>query len=102
MPDWEELDEFFSPDEFSTEGVINHQSGEQISVLGLFDEKPFDAELGEYDMDTSTPRFLCKAADVSNVSNRDTITINTVSYDILKLPEFDGTGLATLTLAKAS
>lgn len=98
-PAWENLDAFLSPDEFATEAVLQLQGGATRQISGIYDEPFLNAELGEYDMDTTRPRLLCKAADVSGVTRGDVLVINGKSLDILSAPQADGTGMATLDLA---
>lgn len=97
-PDWEDLNVFF--DEFADIATINLADETVIeNVKCIYDDPYFNAQLGEYDMDTSRPRITCKMSDVTNVSRGDTLTIKSKTYDILTSPQGDGTGLAMLDLA---
>lgn len=98
-PTWEDLDEFLDVDEFATPATVHRQDGAILSVVGIYDDPYLNAELGEYDMDTSRPRFTCKEVDVPGVTRGDTITIGGVTMDILTAPQSDGTGVALLDLA---
>lgn len=54
-PTWEDLDEFLDVDEFATPATVHRQDGAILSVVGIYDDPYLNAELGEYDMDTSRP-----------------------------------------------
>lgn len=101
-PAWENLDAFFTLDTaggFAKTATIALQAGGTLTVKGIFDDPYLNAELGEYDHDTSDPRFLCKSSEVAAVTRGDTLTLGAVTYDILAAPMHDGTGVATLKLA---
>jgi hypothetical protein len=101
-PSWENLDDFLQLDSaggFANTATIDLQDGSTITVRGIFDDPYLNAQLGEYDHDTSAPRFLCKAADVTAVRRQDELTIDGTTYDVLTAPQDDGTGMATIKLA---
>lgn len=98
-PAWEDLDEFLDPDEFADVAVITLQGGDTLQVTGIYDDPYLNAELGEYDMDTSRPRFTCAEADVVGVTRGDIAVIDGQEFDILSSPQSDGTGMAILDLA---
>lgn len=98
-PAWENLDAFLSPDEFATVAELQLQNGTTRQVRGIYDEPFLNAELGEYDLDTTRPRLLCKASDLVGVKRGDALVINGQTLDILTAPQADGTGMATLDLA---
>lgn len=98
-PDWENLDDFLSTDEFATPAVLQLQGGTTRPISGIYDEPFLNSELGEYNMDTTRPRMLCKAIDVVGVTRGDALVINGKTLDILSTPQADGTGMATLDLA---
>lgn len=99
-PAWEDLGEFLDPQEFASHAVIRFQSGAQRAVVGIFDDPYLNAELGEYDMDNSRPRFLGKFIDFQGVKRGDILELDGQEYDILTSPQPDGTGMATLDLAE--
>ena len=88
-PSWENLDDFFSTDEFGLEAIINIQDAGTIVVSGILDDPYLNAELGEYDTDTNDPRLTCKEVDILAVRRGDTAVINDKTYDILNSPESD-------------
>lgn len=100
-PAWEDLDAFLTLDTsggFASTATIALQGAGTISVRGIFDDPYLDAQLGEYHLDTSAPRFLCKSSEVGDVARGDTITIGATVYDITESPMHDGTGMATIKL----
>lgn len=100
-PAWENLDEFFSTDDFAVVGVVTRKAGGTFSVKGHFDDPYLNAALGDaLDRDDIRPKFMCKMSDVANVVRFDTITIEGRTYDILSAPHGDGTGTAVLDLAQ--
>lgn len=102
-PSWENLDTFLQGDAvggFAVTATIALQDGRTLPpIKGIFDDPYLNAELGEFDHDTSDPRFLCKMADVKDVRRGDTVTIDDVDYDVKSTPQDDGTGMATIKLA---
>jgi len=98
-PDWENLDDFLDAEEFAVQAVIELQDATSRTVTGIYDDPYLNAELGEYDMDTSRPRFTCKETDVQGVTRGDTISIDGTVMDIMTSPQPDGTGVALLDLA---
>ncbi|AVO37388.1 head-tail joining protein [Pukyongiella litopenaei] len=99
-PAWEDLSEFFDPDEFATTATIR-RDGEIIGeVLGIFDDPNQIAALGNYELDHPTPRLICPETDIADISRGDVATIEGRDFDIMQEPELDGTGIATLILAE--
>jgi len=96
---WEDLDVFFSPDEFGTTVVLRLQSGVERQFNAVFDDPYLNAELGEYELDTNRPRLTCKESDVLGVTRGDVVEIDGKTYDVLTGPQPDGTGLAMLEMA---
>jgi hypothetical protein len=102
-PVWEDLGVFFTPDTaggFARPALITLQNGGTLTVNGHFDDPALGASLGEYDHDTNDPRFTCPSSAVADVTRGDTLTLDGKTYDILAAPMHDGTGVATLKLAK--
>lgn len=108
-PSWENLDDFLQTDDaggFAHRAVITLQGGGTLGpVAGLFDDPYLNAQLGEYEMDTSQPRFLAKETDFPGVRRGDVFQLvdaggNPVGrpYAIMTYPHPDGTGMATLEL----
>ncbi len=98
-PAWDDLSTFLSVDDFAVEATLTRQDGDARVVIGIFDEPYLNAQLGEYEMDTSRPRFTCKESDVVGVLRGDMVHINGRVYDVLSSAQPDGTGMAVLELA---
>lgn len=99
-PAWEDLSAFFDADEFATTAVITRGVDPVAEVLGVFDDPNEVASLGDFEMDHPTPRFLCPESAVVGVRSGDVATIEGRDFDVVDAPQRDGTGLATLVLAK--
>lgn len=100
-PAWENPDDFLDPDEFATAAVIQFLDGGQRDVVGIFDDPFLNAQLGEFEMDSSRPRLLCKEPDLAGVVAGDQVEIDAVTYEVLTGPQSTGDGFAVLELAKA-
>lgn len=98
-PAWEDLDAFLSLDDFAVNAIITLQSGATRTVRCIFDDPYLNAELGEYEMDSSRPRITCKESDVLDVRRGDTVNIDARIYDVLTSAQPDGTGMAMLEMA---
>lgn len=105
MPAWEKLDDFLQTGDFADVAIISFHAGGTHTLVGIFDDPYLNAEIGEYEMDTTKPRFTCKLADVLAVRRGDSISIKIngaavgTVYDILTGAHPDGTGMAMLELA---
>lgn len=98
-PAWDDLEAFLSADEFAVKATVRLQDGGARVVLGIFDDPYLNAQLGEYEVDTTRPRFTCKEADVIGLARGDLVDINGRTYDVLSGAQPDGTGMALLELA---
>ncbi len=98
-PAWDDLNTFLSVDDFAVEATVTRQDGDTRVVIGIFDDPYLNAQLGEYELDTSRPRFTCRESDVIGVLRGDMVEINGRSYDVLSSAQPDGTGMAVLELA---
>jgi len=97
--DWEELDDFLDTDEFAVSGILSFQVGGTALVTVIFDDPYLNAQIGEYEMDTTNPRALGKMSQLKDARRGDILTIDGQDYDVLTAPQADGTGMATLALA---
>ena len=100
QPLWEDLSEFFDPDEFATTAIVTRDEEMIGEVLGIFDDPNQVAELGEYQFDHPVPRFACKEVDAGLIERGDVVTIEGKEFDVMQEPELDGTGIATLVLSE--
>lgn len=99
-PAWDNLDAFLQADDFAIEATVTPQGGVSRVVSGIFDEPYLNTQIGEFELDASQPRLTCKAADVENLGARDAVEIEGQRYLLLTGPQFDGTGMAVLSLAR--
>ncbi|WP_441228011.1 head-tail joining protein [Tardiphaga sp. 20_F10_N6_6] len=107
-PSWENLDDFLQPEsggDFAILAAITLQgTGQVLYVHGIFDDPYLNAQLGEYEADTSAPRFTCKEVDVPDVDRGDywqQVDEKTRApigdrFSIMTQPQQDGTGIAIL------
>jgi|GEM_PF-6505759 len=101
-PDFEDITEFFDPDEFATTAHITRGAENIGDVLGIFDDPNEVARIGEYSMDHVTPKFECAEVDVADVHKNDRVTIEGREFDLMEEPQLDGTGTARLVLGKTT
>jgi hypothetical protein len=99
-PSWEDLGAFLNLDEFAVSATILVSEGVSREVSGIFDDQYLDAQLGEYRLDTSSPRLQSSEAALAGVPRGALVTIAGVDYVVLSEPKSDGTGMATLELVK--
>lgn len=101
-PEWEDLDVFFQEDDFATAAVIHLASGQNRPVTGIFDDPSMTAKLGGYQRDDNNIMLTVKETDAIGVRQRDTVTVKhragDITYDVMKTPEADGTGLAVIVM----
>jgi len=97
--DWEDLDDFLDANEFAVSGMLSFQAGGSQAVTVIFDDPYLNAQIGEYEMDTTSPRALGKLSELKDARRGDVLTIDGKDYDVLTGPQPDGTGMATLALA---
>lgn len=101
-PSWENLDDFLAVDDdggFATPAVLRFQDGSRKTVSVIFDEPYFNAQLGEYDADSSQPRITGKESDLVHVRRGDLVQVGGTTYEALTSYQPDGTGMAMVTLA---
>lgn len=91
-----DLDVFFSGLDH-TEIHFALPTGTKI-VRGYFDNAFFDSSVGEVVLDSTQPRFQCKASDVSGIPRETPCKVEGKSYTVLEIQP-DGTGCAVVTLA---
>lgn len=99
-PGWEDLSAFLQTDEFASTATVSLQDGSTRSVVGIFDDPFLNAQIGEYELETSRPRMSCAASDLEGIRRGDTATIDGETFDVVSGPQPDGTGMAILDLAR--
>ena len=101
-PDWDNLDEFIDPDDFGQKVIFITQGGIQVPVVGIFDESYLSADLGEYEADSSSPRFTAKTSTVLGIARGDTVTIDGDVYDVMGYAQMDGNGFSVIPLSRVN
>lgn len=97
---WEDLDTFLQVDEFATWATVRLQDGGERRIRGIFDDPYLNAELGEYELDSTRPRLTCRWDDVRDVTRGDVVEIDGTVYDVVTNAQPDGTGMGLLALAE--
>lgn len=104
-PEWEDLDVFLQEDDFATAAIINLQGGVTRPVRGIFDDPSMTAKLGGYQRDDNNVMLTVKETDAVGVRIRDTVTVKhragDKTYDVMKTPEDDGTGMSVIVMLSA-
>lgn len=101
-PSWENLDDFLTTDDdggFAIPAIIRFQDGSRQTVTVIYDDPYFNAQLGEYDADSSQPRITGKEADLAGIRRGDLVQVSDVTYEALTSYQPDGTGMAMVSLA---
>ena len=103
-PSWENLDDFLQGDDdggFAQSAVVTFQDGTTRTIQNvLFDDPYLNAQLGEYEADTSEPRISGKEVDPAGISRYDRVSVAGETFDVIASPEADGTGWALVRLAR--
>ena len=98
LPLASDLADILSIDEFAVAATYTPSGGSAATVNGVFDNETVPVEAGGFvPVHEEQPRFTCRTADVSGVSDGDAIVINGVSYTI-RAWVHDGTGVTVLQL----
>jgi|TARA_Y100000289_G_scaffold41463_1_gene41095 hypothetical protein len=92
----QDLENFFDTETHgSTATVTINGTGSSISVII---NKEYFAIAGEsVDVDGTQPVVTCRSSDVTGIDTDDTITIDSVTYNIVNIQP-DGTGITVLIL----
>lgn len=98
MPEWEDLGAFMAVEDFATT-AIDQQTDARFPVI--LDEQVMSHELGTYDINAASPSATAKAVDVVGLKKRHHLSINGVTYWLVRDPLPDGTGLAILELSRS-
>lgn len=102
-PSWEDLDDFLDLDDddgFATPAVIHFQAGGTRTISVIYDDPYLNAQLGEYEADTSEPRISGKEVDMVGIAKYDRVTVAGETFDVLSSPEADGTGWALVRMGR--
>ena len=102
-PSWENLDAFLQLDSsggFATPAVVHFEDGRTRTISVIFDDPYLNAQLGEYEADTSEPRISGKEVDMVGISRGDEVVVAGERFDVMTSPQADGTGWALVTMAR--
>lgn len=101
---WENLDDFLQLDDdggFAQAAVVAFQGGGTRTITVIYDDPYLNAQLGEYEGDTSEPRISGKEAEMIGIARGDRVTVAGETFDVMASPEADGTGWALVRMARA-
>ena len=92
----QDLENFFDTETHGTSATVTiNGTGSSINVII---NKEYFAIAGEsVDVDGTQPVVTCRSSDVSGIDTDDTITIDSVTYNIVNIQP-DGTGVTVLIL----
>ncbi|RYH04124.1 hypothetical protein EU805_01770 [Salipiger sp. IMCC34102] len=99
-PDWENLGEFFSPDEFAVPVTIRRGDVVLWEGSAIFEEQNGPSSLGDLQHDLTEPHLLLPSADAAAVDDGDVAVVDGKTWDVVSDPEHDGSGLARIRLSK--
>ncbi|KVE35261.1 head-tail joining protein [Burkholderia sp. TSV86] len=107
-PAWDDPAEFLDLDEFAVKAVIQFQNGETREIVGIYDGPYREAQLGEYEQDTTKPKFTCMEGVARGARRGDGLVVYEAdgvsvfgTFNIMTYPQPDGTGLEVLELTQA-
>ena len=97
----EDLSPFFDGLDRAELRIVTPQGSRRVT--GYFDNSYVSAELGEVTLDTTQPRFTCKAADICWLPHPSVFRgwnayVGKTRYSLVQVQP-EGTGLATVILA---
>lgn len=101
---WEDLDDFLDLDDdggFAQSAVVTFNGGGTRTVAVIFDDPYLNAQLGEYEADTSEPRISGKESDLAGIQAGDYVQVAGETFDVVSSPQADGTGWAVVMLARS-
>lgn len=104
-PAWDNPADFLDMDDFAVRAVIHFQGGGEREISGIYDGPYLEGRIGDYEQDTTKPKFTCVEGTCAGARRRDGITIYQAdgvtvfgSFGIMTYPQPDGNGLEVLEL----
>ena len=95
LPLTSDLSALFNTDEFAKS--VTYDGG---TIKGVFDNETVPVEAGGFvQINQEQPRLMCKTADISSISEGQTMVIDGVTYNI-RAWTHDGTGVSEVQLEK--
>jgi len=77
----ETLSQFFNDRDFAVSATFTDVSaGSSSTVKGVFQNESANVEVGEIEVEATSPMFICALSDVSSAVENDTFVINSVTY----------------------
>ncbi len=89
-----DLDIFFNSNEFAVD--VTYLAA---TIQGIFDAPFKSAVAGEMGIESTLPQVLVKTSDVASAVHGQTMTINSVVYQIIGIQP-DGTGMTSILLSE--
>ncbi len=102
-PSWEDLSVFFQAEErggFAIPAAFTLSDGSIRTVMVIYDDPQFDAQLGTYVREDSEYRVTGKAVDLEGVERGDYCVVAGKTFDVISSARPDGTGTAYVSLAE--
>ncbi len=90
----DDLDIFLDDNEFAANVILN-----SVTIQGIFDNEFLEAVEGEMGVETTIPQVMVKSSDIASAVHGDTMTINSVVYNIIGIQP-DGTGMTLILLSE--
>ena len=94
----ENLDQFFSTDDFGVTAIFTLSNSTTRSVNVIFDTPTQSINIYETEIEADAPFLRCKTADVAGIKTNDTVVISGTSYTVKKKTQDDGTGVSLVYL----
>lgn len=89
-----DLDVYFNEDEFAVDVTYN-----AATIQGIFDDEFTSAIDGDIGVETTDPQVLVRTSDVVGALHGETMTINSVVYNIIGIQP-EGTEVTLILLSK--
>ncbi|WP_228368224.1 head-tail joining protein [Klebsiella pneumoniae] len=106
-PSWDNPEDFLDMDDFAVKAIIQFQDGGTRDIHGIYDGPYREGTLGEYQQDTTKPKFTCTEGVARGARRGDGLVVyqadgKTVfgTFGIMTYPQPDGTGLEILELSE--
>ncbi len=90
----DDLDIFLDDDEFAVNVIFKSNT-----IQGIFDNEFIASVEGEIGIESTIPQGQFKTSDVSSAVQGDTMTINSIVYNIIGVQP-DGTGMSLVLLSE--
>lgn len=92
----DDIDEFFA--DFAISVTLDPGGTGEVDIDAIFDEPQRIIDLQTGEVVNASPALTCKTSDVSGVTRRSTVEIDSVTYYVNEILN-DGTGITQLILS---